>query len=84
MVLVGPGHLPVRLLWSTAFMKRFSVIAAAALALLGTSAVHARSLETIQKDGTIRVATEGYYAPFAYFEGKQLTGFEVDLAELLV
>ena len=64
-------------------MKRFSVIAAAAMALLGTSATHARSLEAIQKDGTIRMATEGYYAPFAYFEGKQLTGFEVDLAELM-
>ena len=65
-------------------MKRFSVIAAATLALLGSSVAHARSLDAIQKDGTIRVATEGYYAPFAYFEGKQLTGFEVDLAELLV
>ena len=64
-------------------MKRFSVIAAAALALLGTSAAQARSLEAIQKEGTIRLATEGYYAPFAYFEGKQLTGFEVDLAQLL-
>ena len=64
-------------------MQRFSIIAAAALALLGTTAAQARSLEAIQKDGTIRVATEGYYAPFAYFEGKKLTGFEVELAELM-
>ena len=64
-------------------MQRFSVIAAAALALLGTSVAQARPLEAIQKDGTLRLATEGYYAPFAYFEGKKLTGFEVDLAEHL-
>lgn len=64
-------------------MKKISVIAAAALALLGTTVAQARSLEAIQKDGTIRVATEGYYAPFAYFEGKKLSGFEVDLTELL-
>lgn len=64
-------------------MQRFSLIAAAALALLGTTAVQARPLDAIQKDGTIRLATEGYYPPFAYFEGKKLVGFEVDLAELM-
>ena len=64
-------------------MKCFSLIAAAALAVLGTTGVHARSLDEIQKDGTLRLATEGYYAPFAFFEGKQLTGFEVDLAEMM-
>ncbi len=46
------------------------------------TAAQARSFDAIQKDGTLRLATEGYYAPFAYFEGKKLTGFEVDLAEL--
>src|SRR5690606_6975548 len=64
-------------------MKRISVIAAAALAVLAATGAHARSLDVIQKDGTLRVATEGYYAPFAYFEGKKLTGFEVDLTELM-
>ena len=64
-------------------MKRISLIAAAAVAVLAATGAHARSLEDIQKDGTIRLATEGYYAPFAYFEGKQLTGFEVELAELM-
>ena len=64
-------------------MKRISVIAAAALAVLAATGAHARSLDAIQKDGTLRVATEGYYAPFAYFEGKKLTGFEVDLTELM-
>ena len=39
--------------------------------------------DAIQKEGTLRLATEGYYAPFAHFEGKQLTGFEVELAQML-
>jgi polar amino acid transport system substrate-binding protein len=33
----------------------------------------------IQKQGTIRLATEGAFAPFNYFQGKTLTGFEVEL-----
>lgn len=64
-------------------MKRISLIAAAAFAVLATAGAHARSFEAIQKDGTLRLATEGYYTPFAYFEGKKLTGFEVELAELM-
>ncbi|MEG2280409.1 ABC transporter substrate-binding protein [Comamonas sp.] len=64
-------------------MKRISLIAAAAVAVLATAGAHARSFEAIQKDGTLRLATEGYYTPFAYFEGKKLTGFEVELAELM-
>jgi len=64
-------------------MKRISLIATATLALLGATAAQARSFDAIQKEGTLRLATEGYYAPFAYFEGKKLVGFEVDLAELM-
>ena len=64
-------------------MKRIYLIAAATLALLGTSVAQARSFDAIQKDGTIHLATEGYYAPFAFFEGKKLAGFEVELAELM-
>ncbi|WP_280187929.1 transporter substrate-binding domain-containing protein [Delftia sp. PS-11] len=64
-------------------MKRITVIAAAALALWTAAGVQARPLDAIQKDGTLRLATEGYYAPFAYFDGKQLTGFEVELAQML-
>ncbi len=55
-------------------MKRISLIAAAAVAVLATAGAHARSFEAIQKDGTLRLATEGYYTPYAYFEGKKLTG----------
>src|SRR5256885_5405167 len=64
-------------------MKRFTVIAAAALALWTAAGVQARPFEAIQKEGTLRLATEGYYAPFAHFEGKQLTGFEVELAQMM-
>lgn len=64
-------------------MKRFTVIAAAALALWTAAGVQARPFDAIQKEGTLRLATEGYYAPFAHFEGKQLTGFEVELAQMM-
>ncbi|MFG0640403.1 ABC transporter substrate-binding protein [Delftia sp. WSY_22] len=64
-------------------MKRITVIAAAALALWTAAVVQARPFDAIQKEGTLRLATEGYYAPFAHFEGKQLTGFEVELAQML-
>ena len=39
----------------------------------------ARPLEEIKKEGTIRVATEGTFAPFNFYQGKKLTGFEIDL-----
>jgi polar amino acid transport system substrate-binding protein len=64
-------------------MKRITVIAAAALALWTAAGVQARPFDAIQKEGTLRLATEGYYAPFAHFEGKQLTGFEVELAQMM-
>lgn len=37
----------------------------------------------IQAKGSLRLATEGAFAPFNYYEGKKLTGFEVELAQLL-
>lgn len=43
----------------------------------------ARSLEEVRKDGKIIVATEGQFAPFNYFQGSRLAGFEVELAELV-
>ena len=36
-----------------------------------------------KKDGKILIATEGQFAPFNFFNGTTLTGFEVDLAELV-
>jgi polar amino acid transport system substrate-binding protein len=53
-----------------------------ALAVTATAA-QARSVEEIKKDGKIIVATEGQFAPFNYFQGSKLTGFEIDVAEAL-
>jgi len=57
--------------------------AAAAVVMFGasTGTAVARSVDAIKKAGTIIVATEGQYAPFNFFEGSKLTGFEVELME---
>jgi polar amino acid transport system substrate-binding protein len=55
--------------------------AAAVVLVFGSAAVSARSVEAIKKAGTIIVATEGQYAPFNFFEGAKLSGFEVELME---
>ncbi len=49
----------------------------ATTALTGTAS--ARTWDAIKQSGTIKIATEGAFPPFNYFEGKKLTGFEVDL-----
>ncbi len=59
-------------------MKR-TILALTALSLLA-SAAQARTWDQIKASGTIKIATEGAFKPFNYFEGKKLTGFEVDLA----
>lgn len=41
----------------------------------------ARTIDEIKKDGKIIIATEGQFAPFNYFQGAKLTGFEVEVAE---
>ena len=56
------------------------VLIAAALCVLAP-ATQARSIDDIKKDGKIIIATEGQFAPFNYFQGAKLTGFEVDVAE---
>lgn len=58
-----------------------SLCAAATVGMLAPTAAQARSIEDIRKDGKIVVATEGAFAPFNFFEGKKLTGYEVELAE---
>lgn len=37
------------------------------------------SLAAIDKTKTLKIATEGAFAPFNYFKGKELTGFEVEI-----
>ncbi|HUR90731.1 MAG TPA: ABC transporter substrate-binding protein [Ramlibacter sp.] len=50
---------------------------------LTSGAAFARPLDAIKKSGKLVAATEGAFTPFNYFEGSKLTGFEVELAELL-
>lgn len=47
------------------------------------SAAEARTWADIKKSGTIKIATEGAFPPFNILKGKELTGFEVELAEQL-
>lgn len=61
-------------------MKVLKVLALAA-ALCGAVSAQARPLDEIRKSGTIILASEGQYAPFNFFKGKQLTGYEIDVAE---
>ncbi|ADV67556.1 ABC transporter substrate-binding protein [Deinococcus maricopensis] len=62
-------------------MKRtlvlFAVLAATA------SPAQARTWDQIKSSGTIKIATEGAFKPFNYFEGKTLTGFEVELGNAI-
>lgn len=57
--------------------------AACLLALAAATTAQARSFDDIKKDGKIVIATEGQFAPFNYFQGAKLAGFEVEVAELV-
>lgn len=50
---------------------------------LCSQASSAAPLATILKSKSLRSATEGAYPPFNFFKDKTLTGFEVDLVELI-
>jgi polar amino acid transport system substrate-binding protein len=56
------------------------LVCAVALSMVALSA-QARSFDDVKKSGKIIVATEGQFAPFNYFQGSKLTGFEVEVAE---
>jgi polar amino acid transport system substrate-binding protein len=51
------------------------------LTILFAAPVSARDWSVIKDSGTIIAATEGAFFPFNYYEGKKLTGYEVDVAE---
>ena len=57
------------------------LLAAGAVFMLGSA--QARPFDEVKKDGKIIIATEGQFAPFNYFQGTKLTGFEVDVAEAI-
>jgi cystine transport system substrate-binding protein len=59
-------------------MKRTLAIIAAILALSGTAS--AGSLEDVRSAGTLRIGTEGTYAPFTYHDTSgALVGFDVEI-----
>lgn len=60
--------------------KLLSVLLITASALAVTVASSA-TYEEIKKAGTLTIVTEGEYAPFNFFEGKKLTGYEIEVAE---
>jgi len=66
-------------------MKRLTKLfgAVCCLTALATAPVIARDWSEIKSSGTIVAATEGAFAPFNYYEGKKLTGYEVDVAEAI-
>jgi polar amino acid transport system substrate-binding protein len=53
------------------------------LSIVLCSPAQARDWNTIKNAGTIIAATEGGFAPFNYYEGTKLTGYEVEVAEAL-
>lgn len=63
-------------------MKRKIIASCLSLAMMATQA-SARDLEEIRQSGTLMIATEAYFAPFAFYEGETLTGFEVDVANAI-
>ena len=64
-----------------ASVTRGLLVAFAAVAV--SAGAQARSLDDIKKDGKIIIATEGQFAPFNFFQGSKLTGFEVEVAEAM-
>lgn len=54
-----------------------------ATAAVATTGAWSRPLDAVRKSGKLLIATEGAFTPFNYFDGAKLTGFEVEIAELL-
>lgn len=73
----------MKLTLTTQSLKLAMMAALTAVTTLSAVAIQARTLEEVKKDGKMIVATEGQFAPFNYFQGSTLTGFEVELAELV-
>lgn len=62
-------------------MRALKTLALAIGIACAATAVQARDWAEIKKSGTLLAATEGAFAPFNYFEGKKLTGYEIDVME---
>ena len=68
----------------TPFRRLIRLGALCTALVAATLPAQSRPLEDIQKDGRIIFATEGQFSPFNFFQGTKLTGFEVELTELVV
>ncbi|HVJ63924.1 MAG TPA: ABC transporter substrate-binding protein [Bdellovibrionota bacterium] len=67
-------------------MNKFrQIVVLVALALTVVTGPHAsaKTLAEIKKAGVLRIGTEGTFPPFTYYKGKLLTGFEIELVELI-
>lgn len=62
-------------------LLRRGLLVAAVFTAAATATAGARPYDAIRKSGTIVIATEGQFAPFNFFQGSKLTGFEVDVAD---
>ena len=62
-------------------VKLVSTVIALSIGCCATA--YARDWNEIKASGTILATTEGAYAPFNYYEGTKLTGYEVEVAEAL-
>ena len=49
----------------------------------GSQTAQAASLKETKTTGVLRMATEGAFVPFNYYQGGELTGFEVELGNEL-
>jgi polar amino acid transport system substrate-binding protein len=65
----------------TSMKKLLSGLCAGLLGLCLSLSAQARPFDEIKKSGKVIVATEGQFAPYNFFQGAKLTGFEVELAE---
>lgn len=66
-----------------AVFRALARAAIASAALCTALYAPARTLAEVQKAGRITIATEGQFAPFNFFDGSRLTGFDVEVAELV-
>lgn len=64
-------------------MKIMRTVLAGVVLAVAASGAQARPWADIQKSGTLIAATGGDLKPFNYFEGKKLTGFEVELTDAI-
>ena len=64
-------------------LPSFATCLIGAVLSLAPGPAESRNLDSITKSGTLIAATEGAYPPFNFFKGANLSGFEVELVELI-